>query len=189
MGMAAIQGELDEINEKYKDNANERAKATMQLYKDRNIRPLAGFVAILVQIPIFIALYFAFFREGLPNIDTALLYSFVHAPAAVNLQFLGFLNLLNKHNIVLSIIVALLQYFVVRLTITRSNSATTKPLSPEKAQAQKVQQGLMLYAMPTLYAVIAYSLPAAAGLYFGISNLISLGQEVLIRRQLKDKTV
>src|SRR3989344_8300829 len=60
MGMQAVQGELDEINRVYKDNAEERAKRTMGLFKEKKIRPLAGFVAIIVQIPIFIALYYAF---------------------------------------------------------------------------------------------------------------------------------
>ena len=81
MGMQEAQAELDEINKKYKDNSDEKAKRTMELFKERNIRPLAGFVALLVQIPIFIALYYAFFREGLPHIATNILYSFVQAPA------------------------------------------------------------------------------------------------------------
>ena len=187
MGMAAVQGEMDEINEKYKDDANERAKATMQLYKDKKIRPLAGLVAILVQIPIFIALYYAFFREGLPHIATNLLYPYVHAPATVNLTFLGFLNLLTPHNIILGVLVGFLQYLVVRLSVSRSNAASTKAMAPDKAQALKMQQSMMLYAMPALYAVITYSLPAAAGLYFTATNLISLGQELLIRRQLARK--
>src|ERR1700690_874158 len=101
MGMQSVQGEIDEINSKYKDNPDEKAKRTMQLFKEKKIRPFAGFIAILVQIPIFIALYYAFFREGLPHIATNLLYPFVSAPTTVNLQFLGFLNLLSIHNIVL----------------------------------------------------------------------------------------
>jgi YidC/Oxa1 family membrane protein insertase len=187
MGMAAVQGDLDEINEKYKDDANEKAKRTMALYKEKNIRPLAGFVAIIVQIPIFIALYYSFARENLPHIDTNLLYSFVHVPSEVNIIFLGILNLLNAHNIILAVIVAFLQYLVVRLSILRTNRATTKPLAADKAQMQAMQQNLMMYAMPALYAVIVYTLPAVAGLYFGVSNLISLGQELLIRSQLAKK--
>src|ERR1700690_482149 len=120
MGMQAVQGELDEINKKYKDNADERAKKTMELFKERQIRPLAGLVALVVQIPIFIALYYAFFREGLPHIATNLLYSFVHAPAAVNLNFFGFLNLLSTHNIVLAVIVGGLQYLVIHFSLMRT---------------------------------------------------------------------
>ncbi len=186
MGMAAVQGELEEINEKYKDDSAERAKATMALYKDKNIRPLAGFVAILVQIPILIALYYSISREGLPHIATELLYSFVPVPHTVNVVFLGFLNLLTPHNVVLAVVVALLQYVVVRLSVTRTKNSSTKPLDADKARVQAMQQNLMLYAMPVLYVFIVYSLPAVAGLYFAVSNLISIGQELLIRRQLAE---
>lgn len=187
MGMQAVQGEIDEINTKYKDNPDEKAKRTMQLFKDKKIRPFAGFVAILVQIPIFIALYYAFFRENLPHIATNLLYSFVSPPATVNLQFFGFLNLLSAHNIVLAGIVGGLQYLVVYVSLLRVKAAPQAALAPQKAQAQAMQQNMMLYFMPVLYSVITYSLPAAAGLYFGVGNLISLGQEFLIRHQLKQQ--
>jgi YidC/Oxa1 family membrane protein insertase len=185
MGMQAVQGEVDEINAKFKDNPDEKAKRTMQLFKDKKIRPFAGFVAILVQIPIFIALYYAFFRENLPQIATHLLYPFVPAPTLVNLQFLGFLNLLSAHNIFLALVVGGLQYLVVYVSLLRTKNGAQSSLTPQKAQAQAMQQNMMLYFMPALYAVITYSLPAAAGLYFGVGNLISLGQEFLIKRQLK----
>jgi YidC/Oxa1 family membrane protein insertase len=190
MGMAAVQGELDEINEKYKDEPNEKAQRIMALYKERNIRPFSSFIAVLAPIPIFIALYYSIAREGLPHIDTDLLYSFVHVPATVNVEFLGFLNLLAAHNVILSVIVAFLQYIVVRLSITRTKKVASaqKPLAKDKAQAQAMQQNLMLYALPVLYIGIVYSLPAVAGLYFGITNLFSVGQELLIRHQLKNKT-
>lgn len=185
MGMQAVQGEIDEINAKYKNNPDEKAKRTMQLFKDKKIRPFAGFIAILVQIPIFIALYYAFFREGLPHIATDLLYPFVTSPSTVNLQFFGFLNLLSVHNIVLAAIVGGLQYLVVHVSLLRTKAGPQSALAPQKAQAQAMQQNMMLYFMPVLYSVITYSLPAAAGLYFGVGNLISLGQEFLIRAQLQ----
>jgi YidC/Oxa1 family membrane protein insertase len=187
MGMQAIQGEVDEINEKFKDNPDEKARRTMALFKQKKIRPFAGFVAFLVQIPIFIALYYAFFRENLPHINTDLLYPFVSSPSTVNLEFFGFLNLLTPHNIFLAVLVGGLQYLVVYVSLMRTKKGPQPKLSPQKAQAQSMQQNMMLYFMPTLYAVITYSLPAAAGLYFGAGNLISLGQEFLIRHQLTKK--
>lgn len=184
MGMQKVQGELDEINKKYKDNADERARLTMELFKQHKVRPFAGLLGLIVQIPIFIALYYAFFREGLPHIATNLLYSFVATPAAVNTLFFGFLNLLNPHNIPLAIIVGLLQWAVVKLSLGRT-PAPSAAQTADKVQAQRMQQQMMLYFMPVLYAFITYTLPAAAGLYFGTTNLISLGQEWLIRRELK----
>ncbi len=120
MGMQAAQGELDEINKKYKDNSEERAKRTLALYKEKRIRPFAGFVALLVQLPIFIALYFALFREGLPKVAENLLYPFVHAPAMINMQFLGFVDLSLAHNIILSVIVGVLQCLVAYFAMSRT---------------------------------------------------------------------
>lgn len=181
MGMQAVQEEIEEINTKYKDNPEEKAKKTMALYKEKNIRPFAGFLAILVQIPVFIALYYAFFREGLPKVAAEKLYSFVSVPTQVNTEFFGIINLLTPHNIVLTIIVGLLQYGVARLSMGRMTISPKLP--PDKARAQKLQQQMMLYFMPALIASISYTLPAAVGLYFAAGNIISLGQEWLIRKQ------
>lgn len=187
MGMQAAQLELDEINKKYKDNAEERAKQTLALYKEKKIRPFAGIVALLVQLPIFIALYYALFREGLPHIAENLLYSFVKVPQTVNVNFLGIVDLLHTHNIILSLIVGGLQYLVAYISVARiKNSATTIP--KEKQAAQQMQQNMMLYMFPALMAFVAYSLPAAVGIYFTATNLVSIGQELLIRQQLNKKS-
>lgn len=182
MGMQAVQAELDEINKKYKDNPDERAKRTMALFKENNVRPLSGFVALIVQIPVFIALYWAFFREGLPKIATDLLYPAIHAPAQVSTSFFG-INLLTPHNIVLALLVGVLQYLVTRFTVARTNRTAKRPTDADKAAAQKMQQQMMLYFLPALMAMVSFSLPAAVGLYFTTTNVFSLGQEWLIRRQ------
>ncbi|HVV38785.1 MAG TPA: YidC/Oxa1 family membrane protein insertase [Candidatus Paceibacterota bacterium] len=186
MGMQAAQAELDEINKKYKDDSTAKAQHTLALYKEKNIRPFAGFVALLVQIPVFLALYFAFFREGLPHIAENLLYSFVHVPAMVNLDFLGFVNLLEAHNIVLAVIVAGLQYLVAYFSMARTNTALAA-MPKERQAAQRMQQQMMLYFLPAIMAFAAYSLPAAVGLYFAAGNVVSLAQEWVIRKQLAKK--
>jgi YidC/Oxa1 family membrane protein insertase len=184
MGMQAVQGEVDEINKKYKDNPEEKAKQTMELFKEKEIRPFAGFVALFVQIPIFIALYYAFFREGLPNINTALLYPFVHAPALVNVSFLGFLNLLAKNNILLAVAVAFLQYLVMHFSLARAPKPKSKVPNDREA-AMRMQQNMMLYFLPTIMGVLSYTLIGAVGLYFATGSVFSLGQEWLIRKQHK----
>ncbi|TSC69134.1 MAG: preprotein translocase subunit YidC [Parcubacteria group bacterium Gr01-1014_56] len=186
MGMQAAQGELDEINKKYKDNAEERARKTFELYKTKKIRPFAGFIALLVQLPIFIALYFALFREALPHIAEELLYSFVQVPEQINLNFLLVVNLTASHNILLSLLVGILQFLVAYLSMARIKPSLGS-LSPERQTAQKMQHNMMLYMFPALIAFIAYTLPAAVGIYFMATNLISIGQELLISRELKKK--
>jgi YidC/Oxa1 family membrane protein insertase len=184
MGMQAAQAELDEINRKYKDNAEEKARQTLELYKKKEIRPFAGIIALLVQVPIFIALYFALFREGLPHVAENLLYPFIHVPQAINLDFLGVLNLLTPHNIILSVIVGGLQYLVAYLSTARAKPSL-EALPKERQAAQRMQHTMMLYMFPALMAFVSYSLPAAVGVYFAATNLVSVAQELLIRRGLK----
>jgi YidC/Oxa1 family membrane protein insertase len=186
MGMQAAQGELDEINKKYKDDSEARARLTMALYKEKNIRPFASFLAILIQLPVLLALYFAFFREGLPHIAANLLYPFVHEPAMVSVSFFGLINLLDAHNIFLAAIVGGLQYGVAYLATARTNSAGI-PIPKERQMAHAMQRNMMLYFLPVLMAVVSYTLPAVVGLYFAAGNAVSLAQEWLIKRQLSKK--
>ena len=48
IGMQAVQGEIDEINTTYKDDATERGKRTMELLKKNKIRPFSSFLAITI---------------------------------------------------------------------------------------------------------------------------------------------
>src|SRR3989344_605452 len=81
-----IKGQIDEINKKYADNKEERARKTLELYRINKINPFAGFFLILIQIPIIIALYWVFLK-GIP-FKSELLYSFVRLPETVNFNFL-----------------------------------------------------------------------------------------------------
>jgi YidC/Oxa1 family membrane protein insertase len=187
MGMQAAQGDIDEINRVYKDDKEERAKKTLELYKRKNIRPFASLLVLIIQLPVFIALYFAFFREGLPNVAQHLLYSFVPVPDVISTNFLGILDLLKSHNIILALIVGALQYLFAYLTMARTKKSTDS-MTREQQAAHKMQQGMMLYMFPVMMAVFAYSLPGAVGLYFAATNVISIGQEWLIRKRLSKTT-
>jgi len=183
MGMQAMQVELDVATKKFKDKPEELTKARLDLLKKHKVNPLAGIGTLAIQLVVLISLYYAMFREGFPNIEQHLLYAFVHVPAAVNTHFLGLLDLLTPHHVVLAVLVGLTQYFTIRFTLGRTNAAQGS-LSPEKAAAQKMQSMMMLYMMPALLTVFGYFFPAAVGLYFVTGNVLSLGQEWLIRREL-----
>lgn len=182
--MQAMQSELEGLKQKYKDDAAEQNKQIMALYKKYKVNPLSLILSIFIQIPIFIALYYAFFHTKLPEINTSLLYPFVHAPAMVNLEFLGFINLANANNILLALVVAGLQFAVVRLTLSRSSKHAPQNLSDEKKAMMKMQQNISLYTLPAIIAVVAYTTPAAVGLYFAAGSVFSLLQEWPIRRKI-----
>ncbi len=186
MGMQEVQGELADINETYKDNSEERAKRTMELFKEKKIRPFAGLLALIVQIPVFLALYFALFREGLPHIATQLLYPFVHIPTTITTVFIG-IPLLVPHNLMLAGIVAITQYIAIHFSLARTASVSHH-LSKEQEMAQSMQRVTMLYTMPLILGFLSYSFPAAVGLYFATGNIVSIVQELIIRRQLVKKS-
>ena len=102
------------------------------------------------------------------------------------MNFLGVVDLGLAHNILLTALVAGLQYGVMWFSVSRTKKGSGK-MTAEKEMAQKTQQQLMLYFFPVLMAVISYSLPAAVGIYFATTNAVSLGQELIIRQQLKSK--
>jgi YidC/Oxa1 family membrane protein insertase len=183
MGMQAMQADLEEMSERFKDKPKELADARIELLRKYKVNPLAGIFTLIIQVVVLIALYYAMFREGFPKIAEHLLYSFVHTPALVNTHFLGIVDLLTPHHIILALLVAVTQYFTIRFTLGRTNANQHK-LPPEKAAAQRMQSNMMLYFMPGVLLVLAYFFPAAVGLYFLTGNVLSLGQEWLIRREL-----
>jgi len=183
MGMAAMQGELDEVSKKLKDKPKELTEARIALLKKYKVNPLASVGTLIIQLVVLIALYYAMFREGFPNIEEKLLYSFVHAPAAVNTHFLGLVDLLAPHYLSIAVIVALTQYAAIRLTVARTSKS--QKLDADKAAIARMQNNMMLYFLPVMLAVFGYIFPAAVGLYFIVGNLFSVGQEWLIRRKLQ----
>lgn len=181
MGMAAMQPELDAATEAYKDDKEALTRERMALLKKHKVNPFAGFGALILQLVVLVALYFALFREGFPHINEALLYSFVHAPQSFSTTLFGLVDLLSPHNVILALLVAATQYLAIRLTLRR----TPAPTHPDKEAAHKLQSHMMLYFMPALMGVVSYTFPAAVGIYFTVSNLVSLAQEWVLMRQPK----
>jgi membrane protein insertase Oxa1/YidC/SpoIIIJ len=75
------------------------------------------------------------------------------------------------------------------LTLARTNKHSPKNLPQEKQMAMKMQQNVSLYMLPAIIAMVAYTTPAAVGLYFAAGSVVSIGQEWLIRRQLAAKAL
>ena len=179
--MKSVEGELAEINKKHKDNPTERGRMTMELFKENNIRPFASMLALLIQLPVFIALYAVFLREGFPALSHQLLYSFTPLPSSVQVLFLGFLNLTHNHLIPLAILVAAVQYTQSRI----SAGAMPKSTDPQKEQMMTMQRQMLMYFLPFMMGFITYTLPAAAGLYLMTNALVSVVQELLIARKYR----
>lgn len=179
MGMQAMQPDLDAAEEKYKGDKEALTRERMALLRKHKVNPFAGFGALIIQLVVLIALYFALFREGFPAIDQSLLYSFVQMPAQVSTTFFGLVDILSPHHAVLALLVGITQYVAIRLTLRR----TPSPTHPDKQMAHRLQSQMMLYFMPALMAVVSYTFPAAVGVYFVTGNLVSIFQEWILKHQ------
>jgi YidC/Oxa1 family membrane protein insertase len=182
MGMQAMQPELDAASKKYENDKEALARERITLLRKYKVNPFAAILALALQLVVIIALYFALFREGFPEINHDLLYSFVQAPGAVSTGFFGLLDLLTPNHLILALMVGLSQYLAIRLTIKRT--PITGEQTSDKAQVQRMQQQLMVYFMPGLIAIFSYFFAGAVGLYFLASNMLSVAQEWLIRRHV-----
>jgi len=182
--MKEIGPELEALKIKYKDK-QEQAKKTMEFYKQKGINPFAGFFAILIQFPIIIALYRIFYAGGISTIDPNLLYTFIQAPAhSVSMIFLGFINLANK-NIVFALLAGITQFFQAQIITPpqpKPVAGAEKSLGNDLARSMTFQSK---YVFPVLIFFIAYAVSAAVSLYWIVSNVFSIGQELFVRWHYK----
>lgn len=177
--LRAIQPDIERIKKEFKDNSQKQGEAMMALYREHNINPFSGFLLLLIQLPIIFALYFVLVRGGLPLINAELLYSFVPIPEAVNTTFLGLLDVTAK-SLPLALITGFSQYFQTRLLVPKDSSDPKKgTFGADFMRGMRLQ---MLYGMPVVIGIVAYSLPALVGLYWLTSNLFMIGQELFLRR-------
>lgn len=182
LAMKKVGPEVEALKKKYKSDRAEQGKAIMALYKERGVSISAGFWLLAVQMPVLIALYYVFAQSGLPKVDEALLYAFVSAPEAVNMFFLGFVDMGAAHNITLAILVAISQFLSTRLSMGKkqSDSPIEASLSSDMARSFDVQAR---YVMPLMFGGIAYILPAAAPLYYLTQNIFMIAQEYVSGRR------
>lgn len=182
--MKKIQPEIDEIKTKYKDNKQEQALKTMNLYKERGINPFSGIFLALIQLPILIALYLVFYRGGLDVIHTESLYSFIKAPTEVNKFFLGLFDITEK-NTILAVVVALGQYLQVKFTMPAISKVESSKSGPsfqnELAKSMNMQ---MKYVMPIFMFFIARSFASLVSLYLITSSVFAIGQELYMRKKI-----
>ncbi len=186
IAMRAAEPQLKVLREEFKDSKDELAKRTMELFKEKKINPFSSFLLIFIQLPIIIGLYAVLRNETKAlSFDPSVLYSFVHAPAHASLMFLGFFNLAGK-SILLAVIVAITQFAYARLmpvpTAQKTEPGKTPSFQDDLAKSMHVQ---MRYVFPLVLGVIAYAASAAIALYFVVSNLFSIGQELAVRRENK----
>lgn len=154
--IADLQPKIKEIQKKYKDDPQKSQAAIMELYKEHNVNPMSGCLPILIQLPIFWALY------------SALLH-FPYGTTASS-QFLWF-NLTQKD-----------PFFILAILAAATTFLQTKVSSPN-ASSDPTQR-VMLYVMPLMFGYISATVPSGLALYWVTMNIMSILQQLYINRKL-----
>lgn len=174
--MKEVQPELDQI--KKSGDRQSQALATMKLYRDKKISPFSSFFVLLIQLPIIYGLYSIFINSGLPTINQSLLY-FSHIPV-INMQFLGLMDIGMK-NVFLAVCAAAAQFFQLHYSLSAMKTAPTG--NPQMDMAQNMTRS-MKWIFPIIVFVISYQISAVVALYWTVSSLFTLAQELVVRRHL-----
>lgn len=185
--MRALAPGLEDIKEKYKDDKQEQARKTMELYKEHGINPFSGCIVVLLQLPFLFALYYVF-SKGLHSLNADILYSFVHLPVMINMSFLGIV--LSQKSVLLAAIAAIAQYFQIKLSVPPTPPQKEGVAPSFKDDFARSFSGQMKYMLPIIVFGVSYSISAAVALYWATSNLFSICHELYVKRKaLEIKTV
>lgn len=155
--MRKLQPRLQSLKERYGDDKQKMQQAMMEIYKTEKINPLGGCLPILVQIPVFIALYWVL----LESVELR------QAPFILWLRDLSIPD----------------PYFVLPVlmgvTMLGQTWLNPQPLDP--------MQKKIMYALPAVFTVMFLFFPSGLVLYWVVQNIISIAQQWQINRSIEGK--
>jgi YidC/Oxa1 family membrane protein insertase len=157
--------QMKEIQKKYKNDRQKQNEELMKFYRENNINPAASCLPMLVQLPVFIALYYA-------------LRTFAKHPPGGNLSFLHFIPSIAAHT------TTHWGGFVLLVVYVASQMASTLYMS---ATVDKTQRMLFMI-MPLVFVFVIARFPAGLVLYWVTTNLWTVGQGLITRRLIPKTT-
>ncbi|MBH0044299.1 membrane protein insertase YidC [Pseudoalteromonas sp. SWXJZ10B] len=158
--MRALQPKMAALKEKFGDDRQKFGQATMEMYKKEKVNPMGGCFPILLQMPIFLALF----------------YVFLESTELRHAEFIFWLNDLSAQD----------PYYVLPILFGVSMFVTQK-LQPMTV-TDPMQQKMMTF-MPVIFSVFFLWFPSGLVLYWLVSNLISIVQMLIIYRGMEKKGI
>lgn len=155
--MRQLQPKLAELKEKYGDDRQKMSQATMELYRKEKVNPLGGCLPILVQIPVFIALYYVLIESV--QLRHAPWILWIHDLSAPDPYF------------ILPILMGISMFLQQRLN----------PTPPDPIQARVMQ------FLPIMFTIFFATFPSGLVLYWLTNNVLSILQQWHITRSLEKK--
>jgi YidC/Oxa1 family membrane protein insertase len=177
--MQKIQPALQELQKKYKDDKQKLQQETMEFYKKNNVNPLAGCLPLLLQMPVFFAL-FQVLRSPSPIITNVLGNPFIEKVYMIgnvkniimtiwNIKFDFLWMNLNQKD----------PYYILAILMVATMFISTKMTTTDP------KQKFITYLMPLVFGVISFNLPAGILVYWNTTNLWSIGQQWIVNRIVK----
>ncbi len=155
--MQKVQPMMAKLKEKYKDDRDGLNRAIMELYKEHKVNPLGGCLPMLVQMPIFIALY----RALMSSIELR------HVP------FMLWIHDLSAKD----------PYYVTPLVMGATMFIQQKMTPPT---GMDPMQAKMMMALPVVFTVMFINLPSGLVLYWLVNNVLTIAQQAYIHKLLKE---
>ncbi len=165
--MQELHPQMEQLKKQFKDAPDKLNKAIMELYKKYKINPLSGCLPIVLQMPIFIALYAALMKSIELRNTSFFWIKDLSSPDAVRLPFT--LPLIGNSINILPIIMVGAMVMQQKISTKTMGSAVT----PE----QKEQQKIMLIVMPIVFGFIFYSMPSGLVLYWVVNTLLTIAEQ------------
>ena len=153
--MRRVQPKMQEIREQYAEDKQKQSQAMMDLYRKEKINPMGGCLPILVQMPVFIALYWTLMES-------------VELRQAPFILWIKDLSVMDPY-FVLPLMMGASMYFMQKLN----------PPPPDPMQAKIMQW------MPVVFTFFFLWFPAGLVLYWVVNNLLSMAQQYVITRQIE----
>jgi YidC/Oxa1 family membrane protein insertase len=152
--MKAINPKITEMRERLKDKPQQMQQEMMRIYREEKVNPLGGCLPIMIQIPVFIALYWVL----LSSVEMR------HAP-----WILWVTDLSAKD-----------PYYILPVVMTLSTLLQTalNPAPPDPMQAK------MMWIMPLVFSVMFFAFPAGLVLYWITNNILSIAQQWIINTRM-----
>jgi YidC/Oxa1 family membrane protein insertase len=180
--LQSLQPELQRIRTQAKGDRQLEGKLTMELYKEKEINPFASILPLLIQLPIFFALFVVLSDVVKPGQIAHLAYDAVKhlGPIADIIKhggsfqpmFLGLIDLA-KPSPLLAALAGLAQFYQTK-QLTPKNQ-------PKDTQAQMMT--MMTYTFPFLTFFVGLTLPSALALYWLVTSLVAILQQTLVLRR------
>jgi YidC/Oxa1 family membrane protein insertase len=164
--MQAIQPKLQAIQERYKNNPQKRQEEMMALYRKHGVNPMGGCLPMVVQIPIFIALY-----NALSTSVEMWQARFLWIRDLTQPDALFTLSVWGGHTFSANLLALLMG---VSMWVQQKMS----PPAGDPRQAK-----LMLWMMPILFTFMFWGFPSGLVLYWLVNNVLQIGQQWLITRK------